>query len=168
MKDKLFENKTKYNKNIYDTFLKFHQNKYNTKYTINTLIITILLIFCMVVNFKCDNFALGVLFLISIILLFAYRIYNPIKTIKKERNSEKIRNEKEFIFIFYNRYFVICDGKKKEKVRYWNLYKAFEDTSLIYLYINKNYAFALDKQGFILGDYKDFMKFIKKKILFKI
>lgn len=168
MENIIFENKTKYGIKIYNEFLKFHQEKYNWKYTISTFIIAIMLIFCIIINFKASNYLVGILFIVAFVGLFLYRIYNPIKIIKRERKSEQIQKEKEFIFKFYKRYFVVSDKKTRNKITYWRLYKAFEDKDNFYLYINKNYAFVLEKKGFNIGNYQEFMPFIKKKILFKI
>lgn len=163
-----FKNKTKYTKEAYNVFLSFHQRKYGMKYKINTLIIIILFSFCVAVNFKFGNYGVGIIFSISVVCFLLYRFYNPINKIEKESNSEKIKNEREFVFTFYDHYMHILGNKLNRKISYLYLKKSFEDKDYIYLYINKNDAFVLKKDGFIIGDSKDFMSFIKRKVLFKI
>ena len=53
------------------------------------------------------------------------------------------------------------------RLKYYKIYKAYENKDFIYLYINKDYAFILEKSGFLIGDADLFKKFIKNKIKFK-
>lgn len=163
-----FKNKTTYTKEAYKVFLNFHQRKFGLKYKVSTLIIIILLAFCAVVNFKYGNTGIGILFIIGVLGFLLYRFYHPIKKIEKESNSEKINGDKEFVFSFYDHYMHILGNKLNRKIGYWNIKKAFEDKDYIYLYINDEDAFVLKKDGFTIGYSKDFIPFIKKKILFKI
>jgi len=163
----LFENKTKYNKQVYNDFLKFHQAKYGTKYKIYTLLIIILLLFCSIINFKYSNYMVGFIYILALIIFFLYRFFNPVKKVSKELKSEKIKKEIEFTFTFYNDYFCVSDGNKFEKNKYWKLYRIFEDSKFFYIYANKEYAFILEKSNFVVGNKKDFITFIKKKLLFK-
>ena len=164
----LFKNKTKYTKEAYENFLIFHQKKYGTKYKISTAIIIILVLFCSLMNIKYGNQGIGVILLIIAIGILFYRFYNPIKKIEKESNSEKLQKEKEFTFSFYEHYMHVSGNGINAKVRYWKIRKAYEDKEYIYLYIDKEYAFLINKEGFSIGKCKDFIPFIKKKSLFKI
>ncbi|MBP3254991.1 MAG: YcxB family protein [Clostridia bacterium] len=163
-----FKNTTKYTKEAYEKFLAFHQKKYGPKYKIVTAIVIVLLIFCSIMNFKYGNALVGLLLFVGSIGFLLYRFKEPIRKITKERNSDKIKNEREFTFSFYDSYIKIIGNKINAKVRYWNLKKAFEDKDYIYLYIEDEHAFVLKKDGFSIGNCKEFMPFIKKKILFKI
>ena len=47
------------------------------------------------------------------------------------------------------------------------LYKVIETNDYFYLYFNEDYAALVSKNGFKLGDSKEFSKFIKKKCFLK-
>jgi Ca2+/Na+ antiporter len=164
----IFKNKTKYSNETYKNFLEFHQNKYGINYDFTTIVMILLITFCIIANFKYSNFGTGILFILVLIIFIFYRFFYPVKKVKKEIDSDKFKNEREFIFKFYDKYFTINQGKKYTKIRYWQLHKAFENNNFFYLYINKDHAFLLDKNGFYAGDSSAFLRFIKKKILFKI
>ena len=51
----LFKNETKYNKEIYENFLNFHNKKFHFKYTLYTAAIIMLLIFCLSLQVKYHN-----------------------------------------------------------------------------------------------------------------
>lgn len=163
-----FKNTTKYTKETYEKFLTFHQKKYGTKYKIYTLVVIILLAFCVAMNFRYGNIGVGFIFLVSVVCFLLYRFFHPLEKIKKESNSDKIKNEMEYVFTFYNHFMHVSGNGISQRVRYWKLKKAFEDREYFYLYITDEYAFAIKKNGFSIGTYRDFMTFIKKKILFKI
>lgn len=61
----------------------------------------------------------------------------------------------------------IKNNKDTIRLKYYKLYKIFDDKNSFYLYINKNYSFVLAKDGFTIGNAEDFYKFIKKKIWYK-
>lgn len=163
----LFKVKTQYSEQIYNNFLQFHQAKYGNKYRFFTLIIALLLLFCSIVNITSSNYLTGIIYFIILILFFVYQYIHPIKKITKEIQSDKIQKQTEYTFTFYDNFLKISDNKNFQKIKYWKLYKIFEDNSCIYIYQNKSYAFILDKNNFLVGNPKDFMKFIKKKIIFK-
>lgn len=163
----LFKNKTKYTKESYNEYLQFHQNKYGINYKFSTIVIILLLSFCMICNMKYSNFGTGFIILIAIILFSIHRFIYPIKKIRKELKTEKFRKEKEFTFTFYEKFFIISDNKFSERIKYWRLYKIFETDKFFYLYINKDHAFLLNKSTFIQGDNTKFLQFIKKKIWYK-
>ena len=62
---------------------------------------------------------------------------------------------------------MITNKLQYSKVRYFKLYKIFETTDFFYLYIDKEHAFLIDKNGFTFGSAEEFSKFIHKKCLFK-
>lgn len=164
----LYKNTTKYTKEAYEEFLAFHQKKFGLKYKIGTVIGVILLVFCAIMNFRYGSTLIGMLFFLGIVGFLMYRYNNPIKKITKERNSDKIKNEREFTFTFYDSNIKIVGNKVNSKIRYWHLKKIYEEKEFIYLYIDEEHAFVLQKDCFTIGNYKDFMTFIKKKKMFKI
>ena len=162
----IYENKTKYTKEAYNNFLKFHQKKYNLRYELFTIFIIILLIFCSVVNFMSNHSNIALIFIFIIIGFFLYRHINPIKKIKKE--FRKIKNETEFTFDFYDKYFIVSGDKKDEKIRYWSIRRVYDNKDYIFLYKDKENAFVLKKDCFLIGDKNTFIKFIKRKTWYKI
>lgn len=163
----LFKNKTQYSKEIYKEFLEFHQEKYGSKYIINTVLISILFLFCIIVQIQSYKFELAILTAIILTIFICWRLYNPVNTVKKEIKSEKIEKEQQFIFKFYDKYFNIYGKKINSKIIYWKLYKIFENEDYFYLYLDKTHAFLLSKQGFDIGTPEEFREFIKKKCIFK-
>lgn len=163
----LFKNKTQYNKEIYKEFLEFHQEKYGTSYIFSTIVPTLLLIFCIIVQLQSRNFYLAILTTIIAILFAGWHFYDPIKTVKKEVQSKKIENEQEFIFKFYEKHFNIYSQKINSKIHYWQLHKIFETEEFFYLYIDKTHAFLLSKKGFEMGNSDEFAEFINRKCRFK-
>ncbi len=164
----LFKNKTKYSMENYEEFLRFHQEKYGLKYTISTIIIMLLLIFCIIAQLKSKSFYPLAFTVIILIVFLVYRYYQPREIIKKEKKSKKIKNEQEFIFKFYNKYFLIYSQKVFSKIRYFKLYKIFETQDFFYLYLDKTHSFLISKEGFEKGTPEEFRKFINKKCKFKM
>lgn len=163
----LYKNKTKYTKEIYSKFLEFHQNKYGKSYYLYTIVLIILLIFCIIVQSQSKNYLLAILTCAILIGFFVWRSFHPIRTIEKELKSKKIQKEQEFIFKFYDKYFKVYSQKIDNKIYYWQLKKVFETSHFFYLYIDKTHAFLISKQGFDIGTSEQFTKFIHKKCIFK-
>ena len=87
--------------------------------------------------------------------------------VEKELKTEKFKNEKEFTFTFYEKYFIVSDNKDSYKLRYWHLHKVFETDDFFYLYINKDHAFLIEKSTFSKGNISEFLDFLKKKIWYR-
>ena len=164
----LFKNKTKYTKKAYEKYLQFHQNKYGQIYQFSTIVIILLLNFCIIMNLKYSNYSTSFILTITLITFCFYRFFYPLKKVEKELKTEKFEKEKEFTFTFYKKFFVISDKKFSDKINYWKLHKIFETDDFFYLYINKDNAFLIDKSTFSKGNISEFSKFLKKKIWYKI
>ena len=164
----LFKNQTQYTKKNYQKYLEFHQSKYSNWYQLYTILIIILLIFCIISNIQYSNYILSIIFILILITFCFLRFKYPTKKIKKELKTEKFDKEKTFTFYFYNKYFIISDGKSKSKIHYFLLYKIFETDDFFYLYIDKDHAFLLEKTKFTKGNKKEFISFLKKKCWFKV
>lgn len=164
----LFKNKTKYTKKIYEKYLQFHQNEFGDKYTFTTIVTILLLCFCIITNLKYSNYSTALVFIIFIILFCFNRFFYPTKKVQKELKTEKFEKEKEFTFTFYDKFFVISDKKNSEKIKYWKLHRIYETEEFFYLYINKDHAFLLDKSTFTKGNTSEFLKFLRKKIWYKV
>lgn len=164
----LFKNKTKYTKEIYEKYLQFHQNKFKNKYTFTTIVTILLLSFCIIINLQYLKYSTAFILFAILGAFCFYRFIYPNKQVEKELKTEKFKKEKEFTFTFYEKFFVISDKKKSEKIKYWKLYRVYETKEFFYLYIDKNHAFLLDKSTFIKGNTSKFLKFLKRKTWFKI
>lgn len=163
----LFKNKTKYDKKTYNEYLQFHNNTFSNKYMFYTIIVGLLLFFCFAMQVKYNYYTLAIcLFIIFFIFLY-WRLFHPIYEVKKEFKSKKISQEQEFTFKFYEKYFTICHNINYTKIKYYKLYKIYETPTFFYLYIDKEHAFLINKNGFIHGSSNDFSKFMHKKCLFK-
>ena len=159
----LFKNKTQYTKQTYQKYLNFHQNKFNLRYRFTTIVIMLLLSFCMIMNFKYKNYPTAFLVFICLLIFIYWQFFHPQKVIDKEIKTDKFENEEFFIFTFYEQYFIITNKSIKQKLKYRHLAKIFETDDFFYLYVNKDHAFLLEKSGFSIGDTTKFLKFLKKK-----
>ena len=166
--EKLFENTTTYDSKVYSKFVRFHNQKYNTKYNLYTLFILILFAFCMVSQFLYGNIGLGILFVFSLVIFLIYRVFYPYFFVKKEASSDKVQKQMKNTYSFYEKYMTIRNNDTEEKFNYYNLYKVFQTENYFYLYVNKNYSFVLAKDNFTIGTPEDFSRFIKRKTWYKI
>lgn len=159
----LFKNVTKYNSKNYEQFIKFHGEKFNFSYNLYTIVMSILLIYCIILNIMQKNIPFVLLFLALLILIFLFRMYLPMKRYQKTKKQYSKNKETSISFIFYKFYFTV--GKKT--FPYMRLYKVFETKDYFYLYIDDENAVLVSKNGFRVGTAEEFSKFIKKKCFFK-
>ena len=82
--NKLFENTTTYTSELYQEFVKFHNEKYNLKYHLYTLFMLALIIFCMIPQFLYDRIFLGIAFIFVMVFFLVYRVFHPYFFVKKE------------------------------------------------------------------------------------
>ena len=159
----LFKNITIYNSKNYNQFVKFHGDKFSLSYNFCTIIVTILLIYCIIINTIYKNILLALLFLIALILFYMFRMYIPMKKYQKTKKHYAKTKENKFTFSFYKFYFTV----EKTPFLYLKLYKVFETKDYFYLYIDAENAILVAKDGFKIGSANEFSEFIKKKCLFK-
>lgn len=168
MKKKLlFKNSTQYSKKAYNKFNQFHNNNNVLKYELFTLLIIIMLIYCIVTTIKAKVISLAILFASVLVSFIIYRFFGPIRIYKKEVKKKAITKAQTFNFYFYDKYFKIRDNIDFHKQYYFKLHKVYETDEFFYLYIDKQYSFLVDKSGFTKGTPQEFSDFIKKKVLFK-
>ena len=160
----LFKNSTKYSKKIYDQFSRFHNDKFSLSYDFFTLLIIVLLVYCLILGIKNSLVFLSIIFAISLILFIGYRLFNPIFSYKKEVSKKAIAKEKTFKYLFYDKYFKIKDNLNYHTIHYFRLYKVFETEDFFYLYYDKKRSFIVGKTGFTQGTPQEFSKFIKDKM----
>ena len=163
----LFENKTKYTKEVYDAFLEFHSNKYHFSYLTYNVIIIGLILFCIALQVRYHNFTLAIIFCSILTGFFLWRYLRPASEITKEYQSDKFQKEQVFTFKFYQNFFTCEYGKQISKINYWSLHKVFETSDFFYLYIDKTHAFLLSKPSFSGNKSSDFSNFIHKKCYFR-
>ena len=89
----LFKNTTKYSKECYENFLIFHNKKFGVSSNFYTLLIVILMAFCIVLQLKAGNTQLVFIFILTLICFLLWRIFHPIKEVKDEFESKKIQKE---------------------------------------------------------------------------
>ena len=158
----LFKNTTKYTEKSYQQFVNFHGNKFNLSYNTYTIIMLLLIIYCIIYSISQKTFLLTLLFVVMLAGYIILRIYIPIKNYTKTK--DKYENKSSyFTFNFYKFFFEI----DKTRIYYFKLYKVFETKDYFYLYIDEDTAFLVSKSGFKIGTPKDFSEFIKKKCMFK-
>lgn len=167
----IFKNTTVYDSKLYKKFVIFHNNKYGNSYIFFTLIISLFLFYCIIINILEKSILHSFIFVFILIIFILLRFYLPLK---KYKNSCKNYSKDKKIFIhyeFYNNYFKIIikdkNTKKTSRFFYFRLNKVFEDSDYFYLYINKENAALISKNSFELGDAKDFAVFIKRKCFLK-
>ena len=163
----LYKNKTKYTLDVYDKYLQFHRKKFGFRYNLYTIIFSILILFCLIINLVYGQIFLALIFTVILACFIWYRMFFQNKKAEKEAKTDKFKNEKEYEFVFYNDKLVIYDGKKHQNVKYWHLYRIYQTKNYFYLYIDKERAFLLNKNNFTVGKPSNFFKFIKKKTWYR-
>ena len=163
----LFKNVTKYSKEVYDEFLKFHSKKFSFRYNLFSLAISMLLLFLMMLHISYNNYGIAVIICACLTAFILYRYFQPIEEVRNEYNSEKITKKTSYTFSFYEKYFKIYAKREYSKIYYKDLYKIFETNEFFYLYLDKRHSLLLDKNGFQRGTCLEFKNFIKKKCPFK-
>lgn len=163
----LFKNTTKYTKKNYDEFLNFHSEHYKYWYLSYTLLMSCFIVFFIVVQINLHNISISYVFCIVLTAFILWRIFHPIFEVKKEYESEKIKEEKSYTFKFYEKKFSVLNLRYISEAKYSDLYKVFETDTFFYLYIDKKHSILLEKAKFTKGTSNDFSTFIKKKCWYK-
>ena len=159
----LFKNTTKYDKENRENFVNFHKEKYGTKTIIKGMLIIGVFIYMLIFNFiNIGWYSLLILVPLSVL---GYFIYKQIKKQKKEK--KKKQKNREFSFFFYDRYIKIKSKRQFERMTYFEIKKVFETAENFFLYTDDTHSLILDKEGFEIGNEKDFAEFIKRKCPFK-
>lgn len=159
----LFKNITKYSDQSYQQFVDFHTNKYNNSYKFYTIIISILFVYCIILNITQKNIGLSLLFIGMLVGYLMMRVYVPAKEYVKNKKRFSDNKSSFFTFTFYKFFFTV----DSQRFYYMKLHKVFETKEYFYLYVNEDTAFLVSKNGFKLGNSNDFSEFIKKKCLLK-
>ena len=161
----LFKNNTKYTKENYNAFIKFHQSKYTIKTIAKFLIILICIIYILIFNIIHNNWKVIIILLVLGILIY---LIQQFKIDKQSKSNKKIiKDEKKFTFYFYKNYIKIKCGRKFDRISYLKLYKVFETNKYFFLYTDEEHSLIISKDGFEIGTPNEFTDFIKRKCIFK-
>jgi len=159
----LFKNTTKYDKENRENFLHFHQRKYGTKELIRTILILICVLYILIFNIIRLNWK-SLLILVPILVL-GYLVNKQVTEKNKEKNKKQ--KNKEYTFYFYEGYVKVKFRRIFDRINYFEFKKIFETDKNFFLYIDEKNSLILDKDGFSIGNAKDFTGFIKRKCPFK-
>lgn len=159
----LFRNTTKYDKENRENFINFHQDKYGKKELIKIILYGICFLYMLgFVLISLNWYALLILIPLSILFYFLNKYM-----IKKKKEKSKKQKNKEFTFFFYERHIKIKCKRQFERMSYFEIKKIFETDENFFLYTDDKHSLILDKDGFEVGNEKDFAEFIKRKCPFK-
>ena len=75
----LFKNKTKYTKDCYQQYLHFHQSKYGLRYQFTTIVVILMLSFCILMNLNYKNYIALILLLPFLCTFIYHQFYHPKK-----------------------------------------------------------------------------------------
>ena len=157
----LFKNTTEYNRENYNEFVKFHQNKFGTKTIIKISLIGLCLMYILIMNLINKNFKTVLIFII--IGAIAYVINKLYVSEQIEDRKKNIKSKKKFTFFFYENFIKVKCGRKFERIMYLELYKIFQNEEYFFLYTDENHSLIMSKSGFEVGTSETFNLFIKKK-----
>ena len=157
----LFKNITKYNKENCNNFMNFHTNKYGKKELMHFILMAIIFMYMFIFNIIYKNW-----YLILVLILVGIFIYFTSKQ-KQEKKRKERRKVKEYTFYFYKRYIKIRYRREFDRMPYFRIKKIFETDDNFFLYTDDTHSLILDKDGFVIGNVKEFSKFIKSKCPFK-
>ena len=159
----LFKNTTKYSDTVYNEFLTFHSNQFKYSYLLYTVILCAVILFLVIVQIKIHQISISVLLCAVLTVFILWRIFHPISEVTKEYKSEKIQQQVEYTFKFYENKFTIEDLNYFSNSKYSDIYKVFETDSFFYLYLDKTHSLLLEKNSFTQGSSNEFSEFIKRK-----
>ena len=159
----LFKNTTKYDKENRENFVNFHKHKYGTKELINGILIMVAISYIIIFNLMNINWYSLLIFIpVGLLIYFIYKY-----STKKKKEKKKKQKNKEFTYFFYERHIKIKCKRQFDRLSYFEIKKIFETDENFFLYTDDTHSLILDKDGFEIGNEKDFAEFIKRKCPFK-
>ncbi len=163
----LFINKTKCTKEEYDRFQESYKKEYALSEWISVLYYFVFFIFCIVMSFISKEFKLGIILIIAFCLYLFYKFIFMPKRIKKQEGSNQLVKEYVTTYIFYNKIFTSKNEDKEVSTPYFKIYRVIETKTNYYIYVSREYAFIVSKEGFENDKEAEFKEFIKKKVKLK-
>lgn len=165
--EELFENETKFSQKEYDIFLNVHKKEYEFSESAYMLYIIVFFILCIWLSFLGKKVLLGIGLCICFMIYLWYKIVRPALNVKKEKEKFKIEGTILNNYKFYKNYFRVESSGKQANILYLKIYRIVETKECYYIYISKENAFIISKDGFIKGNQTEFTKFLKKKVFYK-
>ena len=110
---------------------------------------------------------LGIVLVIAFCLYLFYKFVFIPKKIKKQEQSNQLVKEYIITYTFFKNHFISKNEEKEASTSYFNIYKVIETKTNYYIYMSREYAFIISKDGFIKGKEEEFKEFIKKKVKLK-
>ncbi len=163
--NELFKNKTKCTQKEYEAFLKSYEKEYAFSEWTYTILYIGFFILCIVLGILNKEILLTIALIIGLIIYIWYKFIRPVTKIKNQ--NKKLEKEYTNTYNFYKRYFSVENVDGSAQILYFKVYKVIENKTHFYIYISREYAFIVDKNGFEKGDCNEFKKFIRKKVFGK-
>ena len=159
----LFRNKTRYSEKEYEIFLKSYSDEYTFSETLYSLTNIFFFGMCLIVAIKYKEIFLSIALAVGLIVYIWYKFIRPIFKIK-ENKQNTIKANYMNTFYFYKSYFRVENEEGTANIRYMGIYKVIEEEEYFYIYITRDNAFIISKDGFIDSTSYDFSNFIRKKV----
>ena len=159
----LFKNTTKYTKELYLSFLNFHNQTFGIKYHLFSFLVIVLFVSGIIMQLSYSLFIPAITLAICLIGFVIYRYSFSTSKISKELKSKKIDDNKEITFCFYDDCIEVFNESTGVSLEYKKIYKVYELPDLFYIYLSKQYALLIDKNSFTVGNYLDFSDFLRRK-----
>lgn len=161
-KNILFKNVTTYDNKKIEEFNEFYNKKNKSHYAYIAFLIIILVYAVITLSKINSNLAIC----IFLIILLCILLYSSNKKEEVEKNNDEVSN-KTFTFYIYNKFFYVIYNKQKDKVSFMKIHKIYETEKNFYLFINRDYSFVFDKDGFENETSEEFRKFVKRNYFLK-
>ena len=165
--EKLFENKTKYSQKDYDIFLESYKKEFAASDYAYILFNIVFFGICMILAFREKEIILGIGILTGLGIYLWFRVIRQNLIVEKTRKGKKVSGEFVNNYEFFKNYFKINNQDGEAQVLYFKLYRVIEAKDFFYIYISRQYAFIVSKQGFTKGTSEEFSNFMKKKMFTK-
>ena len=158
--EELFKNKTKCTQKEYDKFLKLQIEEFGTSELIKQLLWIAFFIFCLVLSIIYKEY---ILLCISLLGVLTYTWFEIIRPIKNKDEQKEYTN----IYKFYKYFFTIECTTGVSKIFYFKIYRVIETNTHFYIYISRENAALVSKEGFINSTPEEFKKFIHKRTMLR-
>ena len=163
----LFENKTECSQKDYDIFLEEYKKEFTTSDYAYILFYVVFFGICVFLAFSKKEFILGFVLLTGIIIYLWYKIIRPTNMVEKTKENQKLNGNIINNYIFYKNYFKVESTEGKTQFLYFKIYRVVETKEFFYIYITRQLAYIISKNGFTKGDKREFTNFLKKKVFTK-
>ena len=161
----LFKNETTCTQKEYKDFLKVQEKEYALSEFLYTFGYTIFFIIFGFILIGSKDIGTGLIIILLGVLFFVYRNWYP--NYLKSKQKKKVKNPLRNTYSFYKNYFTTSNKEGTSTTLYFRIHRVIETKNNFYIYLNKECAFVVSKNGFILGKGMDFSTFLRKKTRLK-